>query len=225
MSEHKLPPLVDWTQACLFPAPRAALPHRRETHYPVRCANPACGQVRWLKGTDARRAEAEQRICRRCQASLAGKRGYAMTTALYGTDFALKAMQQSQRLHPSKHEEILRAWLEELGMDFEFQVIFSAVDEVGRIHNFIIDFVVKTVTGEVAIEVNGYHHKKFRAHRDQCEQALWPGDIYFIDTDDIDTNPTDVKALLQQVVQHEMSLSLGKDNRYADNYFYPTRSD
>jgi hypothetical protein len=124
-----------------------------------------------------------------------------MTTALYGTDFALKVMQQSQRLHPSKHEEILRAWLEELGMDFDFQVLFSAPDESGKIHNFIIDFVVKTVRGDAAIEVNGYHHKKFRTHRDQCEQALWPGTIYFIDIDDIDTKPTHVKALLQQIVR------------------------
>src|SRR5258708_4658534 len=88
------PLLTDRTNGRLLPAPRADRPQRREMFYPVQCANPQCGNVRWLTKGDADRAETERRVCKKCQTAEAGKRGYAATVARHGTDFALNAVRQ-----------------------------------------------------------------------------------------------------------------------------------
>src|SRR5579859_2482019 len=98
--------LVDWNAGRLLPAPRQSRPTRREMMYPVLCANPHCRSVRWLPRSAAEKAQAEARVCRRCQTVEAGKRGYAATAAAYGVDFALKAVQAEQLHNPSRHEQI-----------------------------------------------------------------------------------------------------------------------
>src|SRR5579871_6800104 len=95
-------PLVDWNAGKLMAAPRKNRPDRREMFFPTTC--PECQSVRWLTRSAAEKAQAEQRKCRRCQTSDAGKLGWAATSALYGADFALKASQRHQLLHPSRPE-------------------------------------------------------------------------------------------------------------------------
>src|SRR5204863_147029 len=85
-------------------------PTQQETFYPVRCANTECGRVRWLSRSAALKAEQEQRVCRHCQTSQAGKLGYAATAARHGVDFALRAVRQRQVDHPTYHEQIIAAW-------------------------------------------------------------------------------------------------------------------
>src|SRR5579859_5465108 len=96
--------LVDWNAGQLMPAPRADRPGRREMMYPVRCANPRCGSIRWLTRSAAESAETEKRVCKRCQTSKAGKRGYAATVAAYGVDFAINAVRARQICDPSSYE-------------------------------------------------------------------------------------------------------------------------
>ncbi|MCC7447113.1 MAG: hypothetical protein IT324_06840 [Anaerolineae bacterium] len=192
--------LVDFAHGTLLPSPRSAEPHRRETFYPVACANPLCTNVRWLTRSNAIKAEAEQRVCRKCQAVQAGKRGFAATRAKYGAGTALYWVQQAQIARPSRHEITVDSWLSELGASYQRQVPFTASDGSGVIHNFVIDFVVETPTRAIALEVNGYHHKKHRAARDYWLAHLYPGAVLFIDTDDMDHQPDAVKAHLGQWV-------------------------
>jgi hypothetical protein len=56
-------------------------------------------------------------------------------------------------------------------------------------------------TGDIAVEVNGYHHKKLRAERDYWLTQLYPGAVHFIDTDDIDHNPSAIRDFLVQLIQ------------------------
>jgi len=192
--------LADFAHGMLLPSPRSDAPHRRETFYPVACANPSCTNVRWLTRNNAVKAEIEQRVCRKCQAAQAGKRGFAATRARYGAGTALYWVQQAQIARPSRHEIIIDTWLSELGASYRRQVPFSASDGSGVIHNFVLDFVVDTPTGAIALEVNGYHHKKHRAARDYWLAHLYPRPVLFIDTDDIDHRFDAVKAHLGQWV-------------------------
>src|SRR5512141_2079011 len=117
----KRKPLADFTRGRLLPAPRTAAPNRRETFYPVACANPACNNVRWLTRNNAEKAEAEQRMCRKCQTTLAGKRGFAVTRALYGPETALRWVQQSQIAHPSRYELLVQTWLSAMDAIYQAQ--------------------------------------------------------------------------------------------------------
>lgn len=192
--------LVNWDGGKLLPAPRQKRPDRRETFFPVKCANSDCENVRWLTRSAAERAEAEGRVCRRCQTVEAGKLGFAATSALYGQDFALRAVQQHQIEQPSSYESIVDSWLSDLGADYDTQVIFTAMDVGGVTHHFILDFQVRTASGSLAVEVNGYHHKRYRIERDYWLAHLYGGEVLFIDTDDIDDKPDEIKAMLRQVI-------------------------
>jgi hypothetical protein len=167
----------------------------------VKCAAPGCANVRWLTRNAAERAEAEGRVCRRCQTAQAGKLGFAATVALYGPDFAGRAMQQHQVEKPSCYEVMVDGWLTDLAADFDAQVLFSATDEGGATHHFILDFLVRTASGALAVEVNGYHHKRYRVERDFWLVHLYSGDVLFIDTDDIADKPDEVRARLCQAIR------------------------
>jgi hypothetical protein len=193
--------LVNWDGGKLLPAPRQKRPDRREMFFPVKCANPDCENIRWLTRTAAERAETEGRVCRRCQTAEAGKLGFAATAALYGSDFALRAVQRHQIEKPSSYETIVDGWLIDLGAEYDSQTMFTATDDGGVTHHFILDFQVTTASGLLAVEVNGYHHKRFRAERDYWLLHLYPGEVLFIDTDDIDNKPDKVKAILRQVIR------------------------
>ncbi len=198
--------LVDWTAGRLLPAPRKQRPTQQETFYPVRCANPECSRVRWLSRSAALKAEQEQRVCRHCQTSQAGKRGYATTVARYGADFALKSVRQTQLAHPSSYERLMASWLEEIASCYQPQVIFSAIDPFGDLHNFILDFELLTSTGRIAVEVNGWHHQQYRTDRDAWLAHLYPGEVVFIDIQTMDAAPDAVKYLLRQITSQQLTL-------------------
>lgn len=193
--------LVDWSAGQLMPAPRANRPDRRETMYPVRCAE--CGAIRWLTRSDAIKADQERRICRRCQTSQAGKLGYAATVAAYGPDFAIKAVLAKQINSPSSYERLMREWIEQLTLDYEFQAEIHLPDPEGRTHSFILDFLLFTPRGNIAVEVNGWHHKRYRIERDVRLQRLYTGHVEFVDTDDMDTKPEAVKERLRSLLTQQ----------------------
>ena len=191
--------LVDWNAGKLLPAPRKNRPDRRETFFPTLC--PQCKSVRWLRSNAAEKAEAEQRPCRRCQMSSAGKRGWATTVALYGADFARRASQRHQLLHPSRPEVLVDHLLFMLNARYERQVEFSAPDAYGLQHTFYLDFLVETQRGQQPLEVNGYWHKRARVERDRWLQELWSGlPVEFIDADTVIANPQSVEAHLRRLL-------------------------
>src|SRR5260221_4175521 len=152
--------LVDRANGRRLPAPRADNPEREDLFYPVRCANPDCNNVRWLTRSDAERAEAAQRVCKKCQAAAAGRKGYAATVALYGVDFALKAVRQKQLECPSSYEVIVDSWLADLAVtydiSYETQVEFSATDAADVLHFFLIVFVIQSTARAISVYVNCY---------------------------------------------------------------------
>src|SRR5688572_2381761 len=84
-AEVKLPvgqtvELVDWTHPELHTRTVSGKT-RHEWRFAVRCVNPDCERVRWLKRIDARKAEAEARLCRNCAAAQNGAIGYQVTKA------------------------------------------------------------------------------------------------------------------------------------------------
>jgi hypothetical protein len=198
--------LVDRSQGRLLPAPRTKRPNQREMHYPVRCANPECNNVRWLTTCAAERAESETRVCRRCQASAAGKKGREVTSARYGQDFLLQALRRSQLNNPSSYEVLVEGWIAALcethGIRYTAQLPFSAIDSAEVVHNFLIDFVLHLPSGDIAIEVNGFHHKKYRAERDYWLVQFYPGEVVFIDTDAVDDTPDEVQDTLRRLIQY-----------------------
>ncbi len=197
-------PLVNWNAGKLLPAPRRKRPRQRERFYPVHCANPDCNNIRWLTKSAAERAEAEQRMCRKCQTIQAGKKGFAVTAARYGADFALRAVQRHQIANPSRHEQIVAEWLTEFNANFQRQADFAETDEGGVRHCFILDFLVSTLQGkQIVLEVNGYFHNRYRAERDYWLECLYPGDVIFINTDDIDKDPEQVRTAIHYAIQQK----------------------
>jgi very-short-patch-repair endonuclease len=122
---------------------------------------------RWLHKTNAARAEGND-CCKRCQTSAAGKKGYAATVEKYGKDFALKYVQRQQLNNPSSSELAVKGMLDELNIEYDFQVIQGG---------FVLDFVLS----QGIIEVNGYWHNATRKERDQTlvENSGLP--VMFID--------------------------------------------
>ena len=193
--------LVDWSAGKLLPAPRKNRPDQRETRYPVKCANPYCNHIRWLTAHAATKAEEEQRICRKCQSSNAGRLGYEATVALYGEDFALKAVKKQQLHYPSRYEARMDHWLFEMRATYQRQFEFIATDAEGGKHGFLIDFLLDTPQGPLPLEVNGFMHQTYRTTRDWWLDALWPGlPVVFITTDEMDADPDGVKARLRQLL-------------------------
>lgn len=192
-------PLVDWNAGQLLPAPRKMRPNRRETFFPTTC--PQCQSVRWLRRSAAQKAEIDQRRCRRCQASSAGKLGWAATSARYGADFTRKVSQRHQLLHPSRPEALVDHLLFALGASYDRQVEYSAQDEHGLCHTFYLDFVLHTPDGLLPLEINGYWHKRRCQERDRALAELWTGlPVAFLDADmiigDLQGTEARLRALL-----------------------------
>jgi hypothetical protein len=172
---------VDWEHPQLCPAPRTGQPTRQERFYACTCPN--CGEIRWLHAHDAR----ANTICRRCQCRMAGKIGYAVTTARYGREQSLTYVRNYQLAHPSKPELTVAVWLDALCLAYERQYLFRTASQ-----RYLIDFVIQ----DAAIEVNGYFHKRDGAARDLRLSAEWPGVILFLDADQITDAPDDAHHTL-----------------------------
>lgn len=104
--------LVDWDKGELRPAPRAKLPNRRETFYPVVCDMPGCprhGEAYWLRKSDAQR----RTRCKYC-----GQREARLASTIWS-------------------EQAVQNWLDELGVEYtrEHAHITAA-------QTFYIDFVL-----------------------------------------------------------------------------------
>jgi hypothetical protein len=187
--------LVDWSQGQLLTVPRKKRPEQRQMCYPVKCVR--CEKVRWLTKADALKAEAEQRMCKRCQTSDAGKLGYAATVERHGENFALQHVLKRQLQNPSPYEYIVAQWLLEMGIPYDTQIPFAAADPSGHVHTFLLDIVMITPTQRIVLEVNGWFHRRYRAERDRWLSTLYPGQVVLLSTEFINKHPSDCKAKLR----------------------------
>jgi hypothetical protein len=190
-----MPQFVDWDNPRLLPAPRQSQPTKLETHYLVACP---CGYRRWLTRCNAERAEQEGLYCKFCQRSEAGKKGWATTIARYGLHFGLEKRRKAELAHQSSSERIVKDWLDKLCVSYVHQQIFIDGD-----FGVVIDFVIEN---RLAVEVNGYWHKRRRALRDAALAEKWPlarpdGVILFLDAEEIDARPVSAQACLTLYVE------------------------
>lgn len=134
---------------------------RRESYVDVQCD--ACGEVRRVTMSTAKRST----MCKPCQ------QADALMIAAARSMKRLKAIAAHQLANPSKPEQQVAEWLDAWGYAYERQHIF-----LGEHRAYIIDFVV----GDVAIEVNGYHHIRpaiMKRDDDLCDD--WRGEVVFLD--------------------------------------------
>lgn len=158
-----------------MPHPTTAKPYRRRTKYKVVCGT--CGYTRWLQKTDCQRV----RECRYCAARI----GYQAMYAKHGRLPLLAYLQQREIDKPSKPEQAVIAILDSLGVAYRRQVIFQG--------EFLLDFLIADC---IALEVNGYWHKRVRKSRDARLCANWHGSILWVDADDI--CPVSIREFLEQ---------------------------
>lgn len=131
----------------------------RRRAYRVRCH--ACGRDSYLASYNAKK----DRVCRRCQASQAGKAGWAASWAdPENRQSMIQKLANYQRETLTEPEQIVLAWLRGWGLSYESQVPLIIDDSAW----FILDFVVYLVNGQVqVIEINGWHHLRYQADRDR----------------------------------------------------------
>ncbi len=170
-------PIIGWQCGELRAAPRTSAPQKRETFYPVIC--PMCSSIRWLRKADALRAH----MCATCQRSEAGKKGYQAATAKHGRQPLLDKIAAKERLFPSYPEFTVRRWLYDAGIAYQCQQQHGP---------YLIDLVVNGL----AIEINGYWHLRTRASRDRHLESIWPGQILFLNADEVIDHPTTAKTRL-----------------------------
>jgi very-short-patch-repair endonuclease len=181
---------VDWNSGELRPAPRKSNPNRRETFYPATCFQ--CGNVRWLRKSDAKKGCK----CRHCQTSEAGKLGYRQTVNLYGSDFAIKALQSYRLEHPSRPEQKVTEYLSGRHITFEREF---RIDMQSR--SYLLDFVLLEGDQVIAgIEVDGWHHRNRDASiaRDTRLNSEIPFPLLRLDADSLELDR--IEFLLWQTI-------------------------
>lgn len=156
--------IIDWKRGELRPAPRANRPDQRETYYPAICI---CGNERWLKAADARKAE----LCGICQRRAAGKLGYAAMAAKYGEKWATRHVQAYRRENPSSLETAVAIILDDLGVRYEREFWLATKAHGKKQRVYLLDFMI---AGRLAVEVNGafVHSSDDAQRRDRRKKQL-----------------------------------------------------
>lgn len=163
--------------------------NRTERFYEVTCG--ICGLTYGLRKHDARKAVAENRTCKKCQTSAAGKRGYKVTAAKLGNDFALQAVIKTQLANPSKPEQQIAVWLDELGVSYTRQVIVNLATS-----RYIVDFMLADGRG---IEgAGGYYHARNKQSKD--EQLAEMMIVLFLTDDLVMKNPDAAFGIIKKFV-------------------------
>ena len=118
---------------------------RRERRFRVTCDG--CGEVRYLKKSDAKK----DAPCYRCACRAKGRKGYRSAVAKHGRETIMEKLRAYRLENPSAPERQFQAMLDEHGLPYEREVMVKT-DEG---HIYLIDFVIDGI----AIEVNGWPHQ------------------------------------------------------------------
>jgi hypothetical protein len=156
--------VIDWSAGKVFTTGTAPREQARKK-YPVTCA---CGQVRWLTASDARRAG----DCFRCAQRRKAAMGYEAMVARYGEKWAVHHLQAYRLEHPSSLEQAVMLTLSDLHVSYRREVWLATKASGRKQRVYLVDFIV-TVRGiDYAIEVNGEWAHRHHARRDQLKLRL-----------------------------------------------------
>lgn len=157
-------PVVDWSAGVVFEQVVRGKT-RRARRYPVTCA---CGAVRWLTASDARRAG----LCYQCSQRHKAALGYAAMVARYGEKWAVRHVQAYRLAHPSTLEQAVTLILRDLRVSFEREYWLATRATGRRQHVYLVDFLVHVGGVAYAIEVNGEWAHSHHAKRDKLKLRL-----------------------------------------------------
>jgi len=161
---------------------------RKEKYYRVNCR---CGHTTHLRLHDARNAVVENRQCGDCQRHEASEKGFKVCAQKYGEDFAIKAVIKYQLENPSKPERQIAAWLDELGVSYQRQVVVNLGST-----RYIVDFM--TADGKGIEGAGGYWHARDKQDKDELlAQAML---VLFVTDDLVMNQPADALALITRFV-------------------------
>lgn len=164
--------------------------NRQERYYELTCGQ--CSNTYHLRMHDARKAVTENRPCKSCAARTAGAVGAAVTMERYGKEFLLAQVVKQQLAHPSRPEQQIAIWLDELGVTYKRQVIVN----LGSC-NYIVDFMLD---GGKCIEgAGGYWHDLNKGDKDEMlAQAMI---VLFLTDELVMKSPTEAFALIKRFVE------------------------
>ena len=133
---------------------------RQVTVYVVTCLNHCpdgnlCGNMRFLTGSDARKAGK----CFRCAQIEKAPKGYRGLIEKRGPEFAIEKVQAHQLAHPSRPTSRIIDLLNQMGVQYEREVLLKYEDR-----RYLLDFVVN---GHSVIEVDGQWVHSHHQQRDQ----------------------------------------------------------
>lgn len=111
---------------------------------------PSCKNWRHLRPCDIRRNIKRGSVCKSCQTSAAGKKGYRSAVSKYGRDFGLKHVREYRLKNPSRLELHVANLLNQCSLSYEREVLVECKDRT-----YLVDFIVYVQGKQVAIEVNG----------------------------------------------------------------------
>jgi len=161
---------------------------RPEKYYRVNCR---CGHTTHLRLHDARNAVVENRQCADCQRAQASAKGFSVCAQKYGEDFAIKAVIKAQLDNPSKPERQIAAWLDELGVSYQRQVVVNLGST-----RYIVDFML--ADGKGIEGVGGYWHARNKQAKDELlAQAMI---VLFITDDLVMNQPAEALTLITRFV-------------------------
>lgn len=169
--------------------------NRRESFCPVVC--PECNEERWLALPVARTTIQNNRPCRSC----ANRAKYLKTVASIGKDKLHRRILEAIAARPmNRAEQLIASMLDEiLEQDANIDLSFAAQVIV---EPFVLDFALYH-KGKIVgvIELNGYHHNKFRAARDERVINLFKMDVLFIQYTELRRDPRVIRAALVNYLQ------------------------
>lgn len=153
--------------------------NRNERYYALTCG--LCGGEYHLRLHDARKAVAENRACSHCNQKALAKAGYAACVRKHGVDFTLKFVTEYQLAHPSKPEQQIIKWLDELGVKYQRQVTV----DLGNGMRYIVDFFFDN--GKAIEAAGGFWHAKNKQSKDSILATIL--NVLFINDDVIMQQP------------------------------------
>jgi len=162
---------------------------RLEKFYEMTCGG--CGSTYELRKYDANKAVAENRVCKKCQLAARQAKGYAVCAQKYGDDFVVQLVIKQQLSNPSKPEQQIAAWLDQLGVGYQRQVVIDL-----GVTRYIVDFLLSD--GKAIEGAGGYWHARNKQQKDAmlAESMI----VLFLNDDLVMNNPAEAFALITRYV-------------------------
>lgn len=143
----------------------------------------ACGTVRWLSPSAAKRVK----VCKRCHNRSIARKGYDKVQELYGSKSAIKHLREHLIATPSALERRVMQTLDDLGVAYEREHWLQESED-SRV--FLIDFAIHTGGATTRfIEINGAWVHQYHTERDRIKvETIKAGGYPLLVLEDTDVN-------------------------------------